>query len=150
MRIAIGCDHGGIVLKPSIIEYLSNSGVEYKDFGCFDTNPVDYPVYAKAVAEAVASGEFDKGILLCGTGIGMSICANKVHGIRSAVVSDEFCAEKTAEHNATNILCLGGRVVSPEKAVSLVEIWLKTPFAGGRHQTRIDMISELESEQAKK
>lgn len=150
MRIAIGCDHGGIVLKPAILEYLSNQGIEYKDFGCFGNTSVDYPIYAKAVAEAVSGGECDLGILLCGTGIGMSICANKVRGIRAAVVSDEFSAEKTAEHNATNILCLGGRIVSAEKAVALVKVWLETPFAGGRHQKRIDMISEIEAEQAKK
>ncbi len=150
MRIAIGCDHGGIVLKPAILEYLSDVGIEYKDFGCFSNDSVDYPIYAKAVAEAVSGGEYDKGILLCGTGIGMSICANKIKGIRAAVVSDEFSAEKTAEHNATNILCLGGRIVSIEKAVALVKVWLETPFAGGRHQNRIDMISEIESEQAKK
>lgn len=150
MRLAIGCDHGGIVLKPSIMEYLSTVGIEYTDFGCYDNNSVDYPVYAKLVAEKVASGEYDKGILLCGTGIGMSICANKVRGIRAGVVSDTFSAEKTAEHNATNILCLGGRIVSKEKAVELVKVWLSTPFAGGRHQNRIDMISEIESEQAKK
>lgn len=147
MKIAIGCDHGGIVLKPSILEYLSANNVEYVDLGCHTTESVNYPEYALAVAKKVASGECDKGILLCGTGIGMSIAANKVKGIRAAVLNDAFCAEKCAEHNNANVLCLGGRVVSPETAVKLVDIWLNTPFAGGRHQQRLDMISKIETEE---
>lgn len=144
MRIAIGCDHGGIVLKPAIIEYLEKKGVEYVDFGTFDTASVDYPVYARKVADAVASGECEKGILLCGTGIGMSIAANKVKGIRAAVLSDEFSAAACSAHNNANILCLGGRVVSPEKAVKLTDLWLTTPFEGDRHNRRLAIIAEMD------
>ena len=144
MRIAIGCDHGGIVLKPAILDYLKEKNVEFFDFGTFDTQSVDYPVYAKKVAEAVASGEFQKGILLCGTGIGMSIAANKVKGIRAAVLSDEFSAAACSAHNNANVLCLGGRVLSPEKAVKLVDLWLSTPFEGDRHNRRLGLIAEMD------
>ncbi|MCR4726910.1 MAG: ribose 5-phosphate isomerase B [Clostridia bacterium] len=144
MRIAIGCDHGGIVLKPEILNYLKEKNVEFFDFGTYDTQSVDYPVYAKKVAEAVASGEFDKGILLCGTGIGMSIAANKVKGIRAAVLSDEFSAAACSAHNNANVLCLGGRVLSPEKAVKLVDLWLSTPFEGDRHNRRLGLIAEMD------
>ncbi len=144
MRIAIGCDHGGIVLKPAVLEYLKNKGMEVTDFGTFDTASVDYPLYAKKVAEAVASGEADKGILLCGTGIGMSIAANKVKGIRAAVLSDEFSAAACSAHNNANVLCLGGRVVSPEKAVKLTDLWLTTPFEGDRHNRRLAIIAEMD------
>ena len=144
MRIAIGCDHGGIVLKPEILAYLKEKSIEYFDFGTFDSSSVDYPVYAEKVAKGVASGEFDKGILLCGTGIGMSIAANKVKGIRAAVLSDEFSAAACSAHNNANVLCLGGRVVSPEKAVKLVDLWLTTPFEGDRHNRRLALIAELD------
>lgn len=144
MVIAIGCDHGGYVLKSAIIEYLQSRDIVVSDLGCYSTESVDYPTYALAVGKAIQSGKADKGILLCGTGIGISIAANKVKGVRAAVVSDEFCAEKCAEHNDANVLCLGGRVVTPEKAVKLVDIWLNTPFAGGRHQHRLDMIKAIE------
>ena len=144
MRIAIGCDHGGIVLKPAVLEYLKANGYEVEDLGSYDNERVDYPVYAKKVAEKVASGEAQKGILLCGTGIGMSIAANKVKGIRAAVLSDEFSAAACSAHNDANILCLGGRVVSPEKAVKLVDLWLTTPFEGDRHVRRLAMITELD------
>jgi len=144
MILAIGCDHGGIVLKPAILEYLNQKGIAYKDFGTFTTDSVDYPVYAKKVADAVASGECDKGILLCGTGIGMSIAANKVKGIRAAVLSDEFSAAACSAHNDANVLCLGGRVLSPEKAVKLVDLWLTTPFEGNRHVRRLGLIADME------
>ena len=144
MRIAIGCDHGGIVLKPAVLEYLKANGYEVEDLGSYDNERVDYPVYAKKVAEKVASGEAQKGILLCGTGIGMSIAANKVKGIRAAVLSDEFSAAACSAHNDANILCLGGRVVSPEKAVKLVDLWLTTPFEGDRHVRRLAMITDLD------
>lgn len=144
MRIAIGCDHGGIVLKPAIIAFLKGRGLDFTDFGTYDSASVDYPLYAKKVAEAVASGEYDKGILLCGTGIGMSIAANKVKGIRAAVLSDEFSAAACSAHNNANILCLGGRVVSPEKAVKLTELWLDTPFEGDRHNRRLAIIAEMD------
>lgn len=148
MRIAIGCDHGGIVLKPAILTYLKEKNVEFFDFGTFDSQSVDYPVYAKKVAEAVASGSFDKGILLCGTGIGMSIAANKVKGIRAAVLSDEFSAAACSAHNNANVLCLGGRVLSPEKAVKLVDLWLSTPFEGDRHMRRLGLIAEMDERKA--
>ena len=144
MRIAIGCDHGGIVLKPAVVEYLREKGHEVVDFGSFDNERVDYPVYAEKVARAVASGDCAKGVLLCGTGIGMSIAANKVKGIRAAVLSDEFSAAACSAHNDANILCLGGRVVSPEKAVKLTDLWLSTPFEGDRHVRRLDMIATLD------
>ena len=144
MRIAIGSDHGGIVLKPAILAYLKEKNIEYFDFGTFDTASVDYPVYAKKVAEAVASGAYDKGILLCGTGIGMSIAANKVKGIRAAVLSDEFSAAACSAHNNANVLCLGGRVISPEKAVKLTDLWLSTPFEGDRHMRRLGLIAEMD------
>ena len=144
MLIAIGCDHGGIVLKPAVLEYLKANGYEVEDLGSYDNERVDYPVYAKKVAEKVASGEAQKGILLCGTGIGMSIAANKVKGIRAAVLSDEFSAAACSAHNDANVLCLGGRVVSPEKAVKLVDLWLTTPFEGDRHVRRLAMIADLD------
>lgn len=145
MIIAIGTDHGGFILKQSILDYLKNKSIDVIDVGTYDTVSADYPVFAKAVGELVSSGKADKGICLCGTGIGISIAVNKIKGIRGAVVTNEFCAEKCAEHNNANVLCLGGRVVSPEEAVKFVDIWLNTKFAGGRHQARIDMISELET-----
>ena len=144
MRIAIGCDHGGIVLKPAVTAYLEEKGIEYVDLGTYTTDSVDYPVYAKKVAEAVVSGACDKGILLCGTGIGMSIAANKVKGIRAAVLSDEFSAAACSAHNNANVLCLGGRVLSPEKAVKLVDLWLTTPFEGSRHERRLGLIADME------
>jgi len=147
MRIAIGCDHGGLVLKPAILQYLEEKGIEYVDYGTYTDASVDYPDYAVPVAEAVQKGTADRGILMCGTGIGITIAANKFDGIRAAVVSDEFCAAATAEHNNANILGLGGRVVSPEKAVKLVDIWLNTPYAGGRHQKRLDKITAIEESQ---
>ncbi|MBP5404770.1 MAG: ribose 5-phosphate isomerase B [Clostridia bacterium] len=144
MKIAIGCDHGGIVLKPAILEFLDKKGISYEDLGTYTTDSVDYPVYAKKVADAVASGAFEKGILLCGTGIGMSIAANKVKGIRAAVLSDEFSAAACSAHNDANVLCLGGRVLSPEKAVKLVDLWLTTPFEGSRHVRRLGLIADME------
>ena len=121
--IALGADHGGFCLKEAIIEYLKKNGIEYKDYGCYSEESVDYAVYAKKVADAVAGGEAEKGILCCGTGIGISIAANKVKGIRAAVVTNEFCAEMTRRHNDANILAMGGRVISPETAVKLTDIF---------------------------
>ena len=144
MKIAIGCDHGGIVLKPSIMEYLASVGVEVLDFGTYDTASVDYPDYALKVAEAVADGTCQKGILLCGTGIGISIAANKVKGIRAAVCHDTFTAAACSAHNNANIIALGGRVISPEYAVELVSTWLNTPFEGGRHENRLNKIADIE------
>lgn len=145
--IALGCDHGGINLKREIIKYLDSKGIEYKDFGCYNDESVDYPIYAYKVAKAVANGEFEKGILCCGTGIGISIAANKVKGIRAAVVSNEFGAEMTRRHNNANILCMGGRVTNEKDAVKFADIFLNTPYDSDedRHIRRIKMISDIEN-----
>ena len=141
--IALGCDHGGYELKQEIKKYLDAKGIEYKDFGCDSTAAVDYPVYAKKVAKAIQSGECEKGILICGTGIGISITANKFKGIRAALCTDCFCAEATRLHNDANVLALGGRVVGPGLAVKIVETFLNTPFSGDeRHARRIAQIEE--------
>ncbi len=138
--IGIGCDHGGYNLKLEILKYLEKKGLEYKDFGC-DGEAVDYPVIAKKVGQAIIDGECERGILICGTGIGISIAANKMPGIRCALCSDCFSAEATRLHNDTNIIALGGRVVGPELAVKMVDIFLHTPFSGDeRHVRRIQMI----------
>lgn len=138
--IGIGCDHGGYNLKLEILKYLEKQGLQYKDFGC-DGEAVDYPVIAKKVGQAILDGECEKGILICGTGIGISIAANKMPGIRCALCSDCFSAEATRLHNDTNIIALGGRVVGPELAVKMVDIFLHTPFSGDeRHVRRIQMI----------
>ena len=144
MKIAIGCDHGGYVLKPAIKELLASRNIEIVDCGC-DGESVDYPDYALKVAELVSQGKVDKGIVLCGTGIGISIAANKVKGIRAAVCHDEFTAQMCSEHNNANIIALGGRVLSVEKAVKMVAIWLDTPFAGGRHDVRVNKIMDIEN-----
>ena len=145
MKIALGADHGGYCLKTAIINYLIEKGIEYTDFGCFSEESVDYAVYAKKVADAVSCGEYDKGILCCGTGIGISIAANKVKGIRAAVVTNEFCAEMTRRHNDANILAMGGRVITPEQAVKFTDIFLNTEFEGGRHERRIAQITAIEN-----
>ena len=144
MKIAIGCDHGGIVLKPAVIKALAELGAEVVDLGTYDESSVDYPVYGLKVAEAVASGDCDAGVLMCGTGIGISIAANKVKGIRAAVVTNEFMAEMTKRHNNANIIALGGRVVTPEQAESIVKAWFTAEYEGGRHQRRLDMIADIE------
>ncbi len=139
--IAIGCDHGGYELKLEIIKYLEKKGLEYKDFGCDSLESVDYPVFARKVGQAILDGECEKGILICGTGIGISIAANKMKGIRCALCSDCFSAEATRLHNDTNIVALGGRVVGPELAIKIVDIFLHTPFSGDeRHARRVSMI----------
>lgn len=143
--IAIGCDHGGINIKNAVIEYMKENGIAYKDFGCYTTESVDYPVYAYQVAKTVADGEAELGIICCGTGIGVSMAANKVKGIRAAVCSDEFCAEMTRRHNNANVMCMGGRVIDEEKAVKLASIFLNTPFEGDRHEKRVNMITEIEN-----
>lgn len=139
--IALGCDHGGFSLKKEITDYLSKNGFEYKDFGCYDTASCDYPEYGRAVAEAVASGECEKGILICGTGIGMSMVANKVKGVRCAHCTDCFSAKATREHNDANIIALGARITGPGLAVMMVDIFLNTPFSQDeRHIRRISGI----------
>lgn len=147
MKVAVGCDHGGFVLKDAVISTLEELGAQVVDMGTYSTESVDYPVYGKKVADAVADGECDLGVVMCGTGIGISIAANKVKGIRAAVVTDEFMAEMTRRHNNANIIALGGRVITPEKAKSLVKAWYTAEFEGGRHQKRIDMITQIENEQ---
>ena len=136
--IALGCDHGGYELKQEIISYLESKKISYRDYGSFSPEPADYPEYAHRVAHAVVNGECEKGILICGTGIGISIAANKVKGIRAAVCTDCFTAEATRLHNDANILALGGRVVGPGLALKIVETFLNTPFSGEeRHSRRI-------------
>lgn len=144
--IALGCDHGGLNIKNAVIKYLEEKGIEYKDFGCFTEESADYPEYAFKVAKSVTNGESELGILCCGTGIGISMAANKVKGIRAAVVSNEFCAEMTRRHNNANILCMGGRVSTEEEAVKYAHIFINTPFEGGRHNRRVDMITAIENE----
>ena len=144
MKIAIGSDHGGFSVKEIAKPHLEKLGYEVIDFGTNTPDSCHYPIYAEKVARAVASGEVDKGILICGTGIGMSIAANKIPGIRAAAVSDCFTAKATRQHNDSNILCLGERTVGPGLALLLMETFLTTEFEGGRHQTRVDMISALE------
>lgn len=144
MKIAIASDHGGIHLRTEIIELLETLGHEYDDFGPHQPTSVDYPDYAKIVAEGVVNGQYDRGILICGTGIGMSIAANKITGVRCALVHDCYTARVTREHNDSNIIALGERVIGPSLAREIVDIWLKSQFEGGRHQIRIDKISSLE------
>jgi len=143
MNIAIGSDHGGFELKEKIIEFLKDENVEFKDFGCYSNDSVDYPIYARKVAKRVANKEFERGILICGTGIGISIAANKVKGIRASLVHDLETAKLTREHNDSNILCMGGRIVDHDLALRITKIWLNTDFEGGRHQKRIDLIEEV-------
>lgn len=144
MNIAIGADHGGYELKENIKRYLDDKKIPYHDFGTHSSESVDYALMAAPVAHAVANGEYTLGLLFCGTGIGISMAANKVKGIRAACCSDYFSAKYTRMHNDANILCMGGRVVGPGLAQELVEIFLNTPFEGGRHQRRIDQIAQIE------
>ena len=136
--IAIACDHGGYEYKQIIMQHLADRNIQYRDFGTYSPESCDYPDFAQPVAKAVAAGEFEKGILICGTGIGMSIAANKVKGIRAAVCGDSFSVRATREHNDANILCLGARVISEAKALEITDIFLDTPFSGDeRHIRRI-------------
>ena len=141
--IAIGSDHGGFELKKEVMAHLDARGLEYKDFGTYSDASCDYPVYGKAVAKAVASGECERGIIICGTGIGISIAANKAHGIRAALCGDCFSAEATRQHNDANVLALGARVVGPGLALKIVDTFLDTPFSNSeRHIRRIEMIED--------
>lgn len=146
MTYAIGSDHGGYKLKEALKKYLGEKGYEFTDYGTDSEQSCDYPVYARKVAEAVASGKHKLGILICGTGIGISIAANKVHGIRAAVVSEHFSAKYTRMHNDANILCLGARVIGEGIACELAELFLTTEFEGGRHTQRLNMISDIEKD----
>ena len=141
--IAIGSDHGGFALKQEIMAHLKKRGLEYKDFGTYSEESCDYPVYGKAVAKAVAAGECERAIIICGTGIGISITANKVPGVRAALCGDCFSAKATREHNDANILALGARVTGPGLALMIVDTFLDTPFSGDeRHMRRISMIED--------
>ncbi|NWF77041.1 MAG: ribose 5-phosphate isomerase B [Chloroflexi bacterium] len=145
-RIAIGCDHRGLTLKKLIMPFLQNAGHSYQDFGCYSTDPVDYPDIAQKVSQAVASGNFDQGILICNTGIGMSIAANKLRGIRAALCCDAFAAQCARQHNDANVLCLKGEDIDTESALEIVKTFLATDFAGGRHARRVNKIKALEIE----
>ena len=142
--IAIGSDHGGLNLKGYIEKYLEENGIEYKDFGTFDTSSCDYPDIAEKVCRSVADKESEKGILVCGTGIGMSICANKIKGIRAAHVTDTYSARMSKEHNNANVICLGERITGCDLALEIVKAYLGAEFQGGRHQNRVDKIMALE------
>jgi ribose 5-phosphate isomerase B len=144
MKIALAADHGGYSLKENVKKKLDAMGLEYHDFGTYSEESVDYPDFGIQVAEAVAAGQFDRGILICGTGLGMMIVANKVPGIRCALLHDTFSAKATREHNNTNVMAMGARVIGPGLADDIVEIWLSTDFAGGRHQNRLDKIATIE------
>jgi ribose 5-phosphate isomerase B len=144
MKIAIGSDHAGFKLKEEIKKFLEEKGIEVVDFGTNSEERVDYPDYAIPLAESVAKGEETFGILICGTGIGMSIAANKVKGIRASLVSDVYSAHSAREHNNANILCMGGRVLGTELAKEITNVWLNAEFLGGRHERRINKIAEYE------
>lgn len=141
--IALGCDQGGFELMQEVKKHLEERGLEYQDFGTYSMDSVDYPVYGKKVAKAVADGSCEKGILICGTGIGISICANKVKGVRAALCHDIFSAQATREHNDANVLAMGGRVVGPGLALKIVDTFLDTPFSNAeRHIRRIAMLED--------
>ncbi len=144
MKIALGCDHGGLEHKNTIAEHLKKRGFEVIDHGIYEQVSVDYPEIALKVANCIAQGEAELGILVCGTGIGMSLAANKVKGIRAAACSEHFSAKYTRLHNNSNILCLGGRVIGVGTALELVDLFVDTEFEGGRHQRRVDMITAIE------
>lgn len=150
MVIAVGSDHAGYNLKTGIIKYLKENGYEVKDLGTCDSNcSVDYPDFGLAVAEAVKSGECERGIIICGTGLGISMAANKVPGIRAALCTDSYMARMSREHNDANVLALGDRVIGLGLAFDIVDAWLKSEFLGGRHKTRVDKITEIEKKYSK-
>ena len=149
MKIALACDHGGLNLKREVIKYLSEHCYEFKDYGTDKFDSCDYPDFALPAAEAVASGECDKGILICSTGIGVSMVANKVPGVRCAHCHDSYCAEFTRRHNDANVLAMGEKVVGTGYALKIIEAFLTTEFEGGRHQRRVDKITEIEKKYSK-
>ena len=149
MQIGLASDHGGFELKEAVKAFLKSIGVEPIDLGTFSEDSVDYPEFAAQVAEKVSTGRFERGILICGTGIGMSIAANKFRGIRAALVNDLYSSRFSREHTDANILVMGGRVVGKDVAKEIVRIWLETPFAGGRHQRRLEKIEALEKKNFK-
>jgi len=144
MKVVIGSDHGGFELKQTLAAHLKEKGFDVTDVGCYDTNSVDYPDIAEKACKLVTSGEACWGVLVCGTGIGISIAANKISGIRCALVSNEYCAEMTKRHNNTNMLAFGGRVTGPDLAKNILNAFINAEFEGGRHQNRIDKITALE------
>jgi len=144
--LVIASDHGGLELKDAIKTALMSRGLKVEDLGTISPDSVDYPDFGEKVAHAVSKGEAEQGILICGTGIGMSIVANKFPGVRAALVNDEFTAQMSREHNDANILVMGGRILSSEQACKLVDIWLDTSYEGGRHQRRLDKIAEIEKQ----
>jgi ribose 5-phosphate isomerase B len=144
MRVALGADHAGVHLKASVRSLLESKGIEVQDIGTVDETSVDYPDYAEAVARSVATGTVDRGILVCGTGVGMAIAANKVDGVRAAAVVDLESARLSREHNDANVLALGARVTTPDVALRIVDTFIETPFAGGRHQRRLEKITAIE------
>jgi len=145
MKIAIGCDHRGYDLKKQIMDFLPGIGHTSQDFGCYSTDSVDYPDIAKKVAGVVTSGEFERGILICGTGLGMSIAANKVKGIRAALCCDELASSRSRKHNDANILCLRGEGINTSSSLEIVKIFLSTAFENGRHTRRLNKITKLET-----
>ena len=145
MKIAIGCDHGGYLLKEELLPWLKENGFEYEDFGCFSTESVDYPAYGEKVARAVACGKCDRGIVICTTGIGISIAANKVKGIRCAHCGDPLSAEMTRRHNDANVPAIGAGIVGPNLAKRIVDVFLHTEFEGGRHARRVQQLDSIEA-----
>jgi len=144
MRIALGCDHRGFRIKQAIMQFLPQLNCGYYDFGCYGTEPVDYPDIAQSVAKAVTSADFDQGILICSTGVGMSIAANKIKGIRAALCHDSFTAKRARQHNDANILCLKGQNMDTDSAMEIVRAFLYTDFEGGRHISRLNKVKALE------
>jgi ribose 5-phosphate isomerase B len=144
-RIAIGCDHRGLQLKETIMSFLQSEGYSYQDFGCYSTEPVDYPDIARKVGEAVAAGSFDRGILICSTGIGMCMAANKIRGVRAALCHNVFAGQRARQHNDANVLCLAGEDVDASVALEIVRTFLTTDFEGGRHTRRVSKIEALET-----
>ena len=144
MKIAIGCDHGGYLLKQDILIWLEENDYDFEDFGCYNTESVDYPVYAEKVARAVASGECEKGIVICTTGIGVSMAANKVKGIRCALCGDSYSAEITRRHNDANVLAMGAGIIGPNMAKKITEVFLTTAFEGGRHARRVGLLDNIQ------
>lgn len=145
MKIAVAADHGAFELKEAVKKHLEEKGIEYNDFGCFSKESVDYPKYAYLAASAVAEKECDFGIICCTTGLGVSMAANKVNGVRAAVCTNEMLAEMTRRHNNANVICMGQNVVSQELAFRMVDIFLSTEFEGGRHQRRVDLLTDIEN-----
>lgn len=149
MTVALGCDHAGWELKEQLKGWLTQEGHQILDFGTHSPAPVDYPDYALQVAESVANGKAERGLLVCGTGIGMAMAANKVQGIRAAFCPDLLTARLSREHNDANVLALGGRTMGRQLALEILHVWLTTPFLGGRHQPRIEKINEIEQRYGK-